>query len=96
MLGLAWRRRDYNIAPYSLLLSTAGAILAAYHTYLQFGGNPFISCGAATEAVACAQRFVFEFGFITIPVMTLTAFGLMILLMSAVVLDKKRGGVCKT
>lgn len=89
MLGFAWYRHDRSVVPYSLLLSGIGIALAGYHSYLQFGGSPLIPCGAGSQAAACAQRFVFEFGFITIPLMTATAFALMLLCMGILVLDKK-------
>lgn len=74
----AWRK-DLKADAYGLALSAAGALLAAYHSYLQFGGSPLIPCSANT--VSCAQRYFLEFGYVTIPTMSLTAFIAVILLM---------------
>lgn len=65
------------VAAYSLALSGIGALIAAYHTALQFGITSGLPC--AKEAVSCTQRFVLEYGYITIPTMSLTAFLLLIL-----------------
>lgn len=78
ILGLAVYRKESVIARYGIFLASIGAIISVYHQYLQFGGNPLIPCSAATESVACSARFIFEFGYVTIPMMTLTAFLLII------------------
>ncbi len=77
ILGYAWIRNEVTIAPYSILLSSFGALVALYNHYLQLGGDPLIPCGAG--AVSCAQRFVFMFGYVSIPWMSFTAFALMII-----------------
>jgi len=48
-----------------------------YHYSLEWGLIPSAFCGA--EALSCAQRLVFEFGFVSLPWMTLTTFLLIIL-----------------
>jgi disulfide bond formation protein DsbB len=79
---IAWRIKDANIWRYSLPISMFGALIGLYHLYLQFGGNPLIPCAApGPGAVSCTQQFVMEFGFVSIPVMSLTCFGIMIALM---------------
>lgn len=81
ILGLALRREDIRAADYCIALSAIGAIFSIYHQYLQFGGISLFSCGA--NAVSCSQRLTLEFGYVTIPMMMLTGFVLIILLMSA-------------
>lgn len=80
LLGGALIWRDRSVARYILPLSVIGAIIAIYNSYLQYGGSPFIPCGTDPTAIDCAQRLVFEFGYVTIPLMSLTAFILLILL----------------
>ena len=80
LLGGALIWRDRSIARYVLPLSIIGGIVALYNSYLQYGGSTFISCGTDPSAINCAQRLVFEFGYITLPLMSLTAFILLILL----------------
>ncbi len=76
--ALTWR--DRSIARYLLPLSIIGGVIALYNSYLQYGGSPLIPCATNVTAVSCAQRFVFEFGYLTLPLMSLTAFVLLILL----------------
>ncbi len=63
----------------TLILSIIGAPIAAYHTYLQFGGNTLIPCSATGPG--CEFVYFVEYGYVTIPTMALTAFALIILFM---------------
>ncbi|MBI2038639.1 MAG: disulfide bond formation protein B [Candidatus Nealsonbacteria bacterium] len=80
LLGLALLKKDRNIADYILALSIPGAIIAFYHYLLQLGIVPELSCQVVGYSVSCAQRFVMNFGYITIPMMAISAFILIILL----------------
>ena len=70
-------------APWSMAaaftLSVLGGIVSLYHNYLDWGGSSLGICGEG-DAVSCTQRFVYEFGFVTIPFMTLTVFAALIVL----------------
>ncbi len=79
LLGIALYRRDTSIAVYSIALSVLGALFALYNHILQVMPSGTLPCPAAT--VSCAQRFVFEFGYITLPLMGLTMFAALIVLM---------------
>lgn len=79
LLGMALWKRDRNVADYSIALSVIGAAIAGYQTLLQMGVAPGLPCAA--YSASCAQRFVLEYGYITIPVMAFTAFSLMIIFM---------------
>ncbi|MFA7308842.1 MAG: disulfide bond formation protein B [Patescibacteria group bacterium] len=71
VLGLGLLSRDRVYAPmYALYLSGFALLIGVYHSYIQYGGTPLGNCGAAT--VTCAQRYVWEFGYITLPLMSLT------------------------
>lgn len=63
---------------YPLVLSIVGGLISIYNYYVQLGGPSF--CGT-TSGVSCAQRFVMEFGYITFPIMALTAFALIAITM---------------
>ncbi|MEN9613983.1 MAG: hypothetical protein RLZZ347_290 [Candidatus Parcubacteria bacterium] len=78
LLGLAWWKKDKEVGKYSLALSAIGLVLAIYHYYLQLGGNPLVPCGVVGYSVSCSQRFVLEYGYITIPMMALTGFALIL------------------
>ena len=71
-------KKDKMIIPYVMPLLMIGAVIAAYHVYLQFGGNPLVPCSATPGGNPCAFRPVFAYGYISIPMMSLTAFLMMI------------------
>ncbi|MEY3783724.1 MAG: hypothetical protein RLZZ230_46 [Candidatus Parcubacteria bacterium] len=78
ILGMAIFYKEKVAARYGLLLSIPGLIVALYQHYLQMGGNEFIAC--PTSGGDCAKRFMFEFGFVTFPLLSAFLFGFMIVL----------------
>lgn len=78
LFGFGLWRKDKHIWDYSLVLSVMGALIALYNTYLQFGGSSFLPCPATGPS--CAARYFLEYGYITIPTMSLTTFLLLIVL----------------
>lgn len=82
LLGMALLKKDYKIISYSIVLSVIGAIIAGYHYLLQIGIAPNLPCSAVGYSVSCSQRFVMQFGYITIPMMAFSAFVLVTLLLS--------------
>lgn len=79
LLGLALWKRDARIAQYVLLLSAVGATIAIGHYAEQVSAalfpavvDPSQPCD--TTGVSCASTPFFHFGYITIPMMALTAF----------------------
>lgn len=80
LLAMALRKKDQLILRYTLLLSGIGAIIAVYHSYIQYGGAEIIPCGTDINSVSCAVRYVFAFNYITIPLMSLTTFALLIVI----------------
>ena len=80
LLGLALLKKDTGIIDYALSLAIIGGAISLYHNYVYFlnkGLNAYCQVGAG--AVSCIKRYVLEFGYITIPVMALTAFILVII-----------------
>ena len=77
---LALWKNDRTIADYSIGLSILGALAALYQHYLQMGGQALVPC-PASGAGDCAQRILFEFGYITLPLMSATLFAFLIVLM---------------
>jgi disulfide bond formation protein DsbB len=68
--------KDKLVARYGIILSTIGFTIALYHHYLQMGGTQFIKCPAA-GAVDCAKRIMFEFDFMTFPLLAAAGFALL-------------------
>lgn len=81
ILGLALWKKTRDASLYCLVLSSIGFIIAAYHYYGQmFNPGALPACEALGEA-SCAVLFFVQFGYITIPMMSLTAFGILIVCM---------------
>lgn len=81
LFGLAIYRKDNKVTEYGLIMSVIGFLIAGYHYLMQLGFVPALSCAAVGYSASCAKEFVMQFGYITIPMMSLTAFGLIILLL---------------
>ncbi len=79
IVGYGILKNDRRVGEYSILLSVIGIIIAIYHYYLQMGGAPFTTCGLGE--VSCSEIQFIRYGFITIPVMSLTAFAAIIVSM---------------
>ena len=69
-------KSDKRVVRYSLTLSIIGAAIALYH-YIVQRVNYSINCG--TDAASCTLKYTFAYGYITIPMMALTAFVLLII-----------------
>lgn len=80
LFAIAALRRDHGIVLYSTLLSFIGAGIALYHHILQMypmGGLPCPSEGG----VSCAQILFLQFDYVTYPMMALSLFAFLIVLM---------------
>jgi disulfide bond formation protein DsbB len=86
LLGIANLKNDYGIKKYILPLSVIGTVIAIYHYVLQMSPFP-LPC--SDEIANCALKQVSYFGYITIPLMSLTAFVLVILFMTSAKSKKK-------
>lgn len=77
LLGLAlWgqHRGSRALLDSSLILSGLGLVVSGYHYLLQLGIAPALPCAAVGYSAACSQRFVLQFGYITLPLMAFSAF----------------------
>jgi disulfide bond formation protein DsbB len=73
ILGIAIVRRDRAIKVYSLPFALGGLATATYHNLLYYRLIPE-SISPCTAGVSCTTRQVELLGFITIPLLALTAF----------------------
>jgi disulfide bond formation protein DsbB len=80
LLGLALYRKDKGVALYGIVLSIPGLIVSLYQHYLQMGGSEFITCPKAGAGANCAERIMFEFGFVTFPLLSAFLFTFLIVL----------------
>ncbi|MEK6844483.1 MAG: disulfide bond formation protein B [Nanoarchaeota archaeon] len=76
---IAALKRDSRIAIYSIFLSLLGGIIASLHYYIQITNNNLFSCSVIGYSASCAQQFFLKYGYITIPMMAVTAFIILIL-----------------
>ena len=76
ILIIALAKKDQRINDYTLVLSIIGGLIAAFHYFSQVSGISLLPCAAIGYSVSCARRFVMEFGYLTIPLMSLSAFAL--------------------
>lgn len=81
--GIGLYLRDARAALYSIPLSIFGAIVSLYHYYIERGGASLYTCSSeAAGGVSCARSYLFEFGYVTFSMMSLTLFVLFIVLMT--------------
>lgn len=66
---VSWVKKNRTAFDFILPLASIDLVLAAYNSYLQWGGDPLIPC---STAVSCTKLYVYEFGYITIPTMSIT------------------------
>ncbi len=78
ILALAVWYKQHFAAGYGLLLSVLGLSIAAYQHYLQMGGRELVTC--PTSGGDCATRFLFEYGFVTFPLLSVMLFFFLICL----------------
>lgn len=79
LIGGAVYFRDRVLMPrYGIILSTTGLLISVYHHYIQMGGSQFIACPSA--GADCAKRFMFEYGFVTFPLLSAVLFAFLIIL----------------
>jgi len=72
VLFVAAKRRDRAVAWYVVPVATVGALFAAYQSQLQAFPNQHSSFCTTLEP--CTARYVWEFGFVSLPLMALSAF----------------------
>lgn len=78
------KKHSREFISYALTLSIIGFIIAIYHNFEKMIGKDLLACDSAGPS--CLQTLVNKFGFIDIPVMSLTFFALLIL----IIITKKR------
>lgn len=87
---LALLKGDRSIYTYTVPLSGIGALISLYHHYLQMGGSAVLGCPAA--GADCAKRIIFEFGYITFPLMAFSLF-VMLCVIGLINIYRKDGAI---
>lgn len=73
LLGIALWKQDIKIKIYSVSLAVIGLGYGIYHFFTQRFPEWFTP-GCSEGEVSCSFQYSFEYGYITIPVMAITAF----------------------
>jgi len=89
ILLLAIVRRDRLVIPYVLGLSVVGVAISFYQIIIQFSNENSGVCSFLETSSDCSIIYVLEFGYITIPVMALTTFGLLSIVYSIALLSRR-------
>ena len=79
IMGIAAWKRDTNIRIYVLPLMVIGGVLAIYQYII--GYIPDAEILGCSLDVSCTERYIWEFGFVDFPFMSLVGFSFMIALM---------------
>jgi len=91
VLAIAAVRRDRGIWIYAVPLAALGSLVSIYQSQLQAFPTQSSFCSATTP---CSARYVWEFGFVSLPFMALTAFAFIIaMLLVARATDPDRDGL---
>lgn len=77
LFGMELYKRDRSIIDFSIVFAIFGSLVSLYHIYIENGGSSSIGCATpaslvTTGQVSCATRYIYEFGYITMPMMALT------------------------
>jgi disulfide bond formation protein DsbB len=81
ILGIAAWRRDGGIRIYAVPVLAIGAVIAAYNAWIQ-AYPPEAGSSFCTADLPCTTRYVWEFGFVSLPFMALSACVFMIVLLA--------------
>lgn len=91
LLATALYKKSRVIIPYLIPLSLIGVAISAFQYYEQIRAtfaplDPLTPC--SLDGTSCSVKYFFHFGYITIPMMSLTAF-LLILVLSWLILRRR-------
>ncbi len=81
MYAIALFKKERHVLIYSMGLTIFGLIIATYHTIIQIVGESPLPC--SSTGVSCVTRFVYEYNFISIPLMGLVGFSVLFLCLLA-------------
>lgn len=79
LLVAALRRDVRSAVQYAIVFPVAGALIAGYHIYIEI--NPEAESAGCKVGASCATKWIEEFGYVTLPVLSLTAFATILALL---------------
>ncbi len=76
LFGMELYKKERSIVDFSIAFAVLGSLTSLYHVYVENGGTLGLSCAtidpSSTTEVSCAVRYIYEFGYVTMPIMALT------------------------
>ena len=90
VFGVARFLKDVRAAWYAIWLSIFGAVVSLYHHYIQISDSSTLPCPASGGD--CGKRFIYEFDYITFPLVAFSMLAFVIILMLLVLARSKRNG----
>jgi disulfide bond formation protein DsbB len=88
ILSVGYFMREMSARVSALILSVAGLLIGIYHYSLQIGVTSFAPCSTVGYSVSCSESFVRQYGYVTIPMMSITVFALIIVVLGYTFLPK--------
>jgi len=90
LLAVGIAQRDARLAAYCMPLALIGLGVSSYHNLLQLGVIPE-TLSPCTGGVPCSERQIAWLGFLTIPLMALSAFSMILVGLIGHVREQRRG-----
>jgi disulfide bond formation protein DsbB len=76
LFGIELYKKEHSIIDFSIIFAILGSLTSIYHIYVEAGGSLGLTCASidprSTNEISCAVRYIYEFGYITMPIMALT------------------------
>ena len=73
LFGMELYKRDRSIVDFSIVFAILGSITSIYHVFVESGLLAGPTCAdPSSGGVSCAFRYIYEFGYVTMPIMALT------------------------
>ena len=94
ILAIAAYRKDAGIRLYTYPLTVIGAVLAVYQYALQL--KPSLESGFCGVDASCTERYIWQFGFISFPFMSLVGFAMIFTLLYIAGRDERTQDVPST
>jgi disulfide bond formation protein DsbB len=73
LFGMELYKRERSIIDFSIVFAVLGSITSIYHIFVESGIAAGPACAdPSSGGVSCAVRYIYEFGYMTMPIMALT------------------------
>lgn len=73
LFGMELYKKEKSIIDFSLIFAILGSITSIYHIFVEGGMISSAVCAdPSSGGVSCSVRYIYEFGYITMPIMALT------------------------